>query len=461
MTPRAPDDQPLALPALLRELSGLLEIEEVASLTDGELVDALGVLVDVASRLEARLCQVAAAFDARAIHAADGAKTVAAWLAARTEITRPHASALVHRGRDLRSCPHVDAAYGSGLIGTDKVRLLLKARDRFPTPFATAEQTLVEFVAPLSVAHAAVVLERWLAINQAEADLADTSNRHLHEGDDDGDGDGDDDGPGAADEGTPGEDPPATADGQPDSTCHLSTLGGRVLGDLDLDAIDGAELLGHVDAWIDRQFQVGTYRADDGMVRSQRIAQALLALTARGANPNATRHGEVRPSVTVTVDHRTLRGIALRSVDELPLRSCNLDNGPAVPLTTVERLLCTARIQVAAIRLRTDGTIETVGETDERRHPNRRQRRALERRDRGCRFPGCAAPPSWCDAHHLIPYDDGGPTLLANLTLLCKHHHHTVHEGGWRMRRARDGTLRLARPDGTPVPVPPHGTRLR
>lgn len=456
MTPRAPDDQPLAMPALVGELTGLLQVEEVGSLTDGELADALTVLVDAASRLEARLCQVAAAFDARAIHAADGHKTAAAWLAARTEITRPHASALVHRGRDLRSCPHVEVAYRSGVIGTDKVRLLLKARDRFPAPFATAAQTLVEFVAPLSVAHAAVVLERWLAINQAEADLADADARRddPHAGDGEGEGDADGD---AAEEG-----PPATADGQPGSTCHLSTtLGGRVLGDLDLDAVDGAELLGHVDAWIDRQFQVGTYRADDGMVRSQRIAQALLALTARGANPNATRHGEVRPSVTVTVDHRTLHGIALRSVDELPLRSCNLDNGPAVPLTTVERLLCTARIQVAAIRLRTDGTIETVGETDERRHPNRRQRRALERRDRGCTFPGCAAPPSWCDAHHLIPYDDGGPTLLANLTLLCKHHHHTVHEGGWKMRRARDGTLRLARPDGTPVPVPPHGTRLR
>jgi hypothetical protein len=56
-------------------------------------------------------------------------------------------------------------------------------------------------------------------------------------------------------------------------------------------------------------------------------------------------------------------------------------------------------------------------------------RRALEARDRGCRFPGCGS--RFTDAHHVIPWAAGGDTSLGNCVLLCKYHHRLVHEGGW------------------------------
>ncbi len=59
------------------------------------------------------------------------------------------------------------------------------------------------------------------------------------------------------------------------------------------------------------------------------------------------------------------------------------------------------------------------------------QRRALATRDRGCRFPGCHRPAVHTDAHHLIPWAQGGQSDLTNGLLLCRHHHRTVHEGGW------------------------------
>ena len=59
-------------------------------------------------------------------------------------------------------------------------------------------------------------------------------------------------------------------------------------------------------------------------------------------------------------------------------------------------------------------------------------RRALEIRDRGCRFPGCGL--RFTDAHHLRHWADGGETSLVNCILLCRFHHRLVHEDGWTIR---------------------------
>jgi hypothetical protein len=42
-----------------------------------------------------------------------------------------------------------------------------------------------------------------------------------------------------------------------------------------------------------------------------------------------------------------------------------------------------------------------------------------------------------------------------NLALLCTHHHHLVHEGGWSVARMADGELRFRAPDGREVPAVP------
>jgi hypothetical protein len=67
------------------------------------------------------------------------------------------------------------------------------------------------------------------------------------------------------------------------------------------------------------------------------------------------------------------------------------------------------------------------------------QRHALAVRDRGGVVPDCDRPLSWCDAHHLQHWVDGGPTNLDNLALLCRAHHRAVHEGGWQLTRGPDG----------------------
>jgi hypothetical protein len=50
------------------------------------------------------------------------------------------------------------------------------------------------------------------------------------------------------------------------------------------------------------------------------------------------------------------------------------------------------------------------------------------------------------ERHHLRHWLHGGPTDLGNLVLLCRGHHHAVHEGGWRRHRHPDATLTATPP---------------
>ncbi len=43
------------------------------------------------------------------------------------------------------------------------------------------------------------------------------------------------------------------------------------------------------------------------------------------------------------------------------------------------------------------------------------------------------------DADHVVPWP-AGPTEVANLQLLCRHHHRTKHEAGWTVTMTPDGT---------------------
>ena len=69
-------------------------------------------------------------------------------------------------------------------------------------------------------------------------------------------------------------------------------------------------------------------------------------------------------------------------------------------------------------------------------------RRALRARDKGCRFPGCTNT-RFVDGHHIEHWADGGETSLDNLVMLCRHHHHLVHEGGFICENSADGEIRF------------------
>jgi hypothetical protein len=125
--------------------------------------------------------------------------------------------------------------------------------------------------------------------------------------------------------------------------------------------------------------------------------------------------------------------------------------GGPISSETARRMLCDAEVS----RILTDPTGAILEKGRSIRTATMDQRQALIVRDGGCAFPGCDRGPEWCDAHHIVhwAHPANGPTDLANLILLCSHHHHLVHEGGFQVHQAGD-VHEFARPDGTRLRPP-------
>lgn len=71
-------------------------------------------------------------------------------------------------------------------------------------------------------------------------------------------------------------------------------------------------------------------------------------------------------------------------------------------------------------------------------------KRALNSRDRGCRFQGCPNK----------RYVDVGETKLSNLVTLCHFHHRRVHEGNVKVQVLDNGAIRFTQPNGESLEAP-------
>ena len=132
------------------------------------------------------------------------------------------------------------------------------------------------------------------------------------------------------------------------------------------------------------------------------------------------------------------------------------EHGQILTPTEVRQLACNAGIIPVVLGSR--GEILDVGREQRLATPG--QRAALIVRDRGCTFPGCTAPPSWCQAHHTTPWELGGHTNLRELTLLCGHHHRETHAKG-HIPTVTDTGVTWTRADRTPIGNTPRPGRCR
>ncbi|MDM4138611.1 MULTISPECIES: HNH endonuclease signature motif containing protein [Mycobacterium] len=214
---------------------------------------------------------------------------------------------------------------------------------------------------------------------------------------------------------------------------------------LDAAKFDAA-LASHRDALIAEWKADHADHTSDQAPPMPRLDEAFMRLVEAGWDTEAARrpHGQ-HTTVVVHVDV------------EQPAAALHL--GPL--LTDAERryLTCDATAEVWFER-----SGEPIGAGRATRLISRRLRRALEHRDRACVVPGCGATRG-LHAHHLRHWEDGGPTELANLVLLCPYHHRLHHRGGLEITGPADALVvtddagrslspgSLARPPTTPPPA--------
>lgn len=97
--------------------------------------------------------------------------------------------------------------------------------------------------------------------------------------------------------------------------------------------------------------------------------------------------------------------------------------GWKLPATVREHVLCDGHVQPVWER---EGVPFNVGRS-QRIVPDR-TRRVVERRDRGCRVPGCSHE-RFVEVHHIVHWLEGGSTDTSNLICLCPKHHRMHHQG--------------------------------
>ena len=120
-----------------------------------------------------------------------------------------------------------------------------------------------------------------------------------------------------------------------------------------------------------------------------------------------------------------------------------IEGGPQISVATIARLSCDCYLQITEHGA--DGEVIGIGRKS--RNVPRWLRRQLMHRDKGCRFPGCDRK-RWLHAHHIVPWEFGGPTSLENLVMLCTAHHRFVHELKWELKGRPDEELEFLKPDG-------------
>jgi hypothetical protein len=175
---------------------------------------------------------------------------------------------------------------------------------------------------------------------------------------------------------------------------------------------------------------------------SLRRADALVRM-AQGYLSEATSNSADRFMVHVHTDMETLKQDGVGGQAEL-------EEGGNISAETARRVACDAGL-VHWLE-NSDGEPLSIGRKSRTIPPA--IRRALQRRDGGCRFPGCNCS-RFVDAHHIQHWADGGETAMENLVLLCRHHHRLVHEGGFGICTSTQGVIEFSNPTGEIIPTGP------
>ena len=389
-----------------------------------ELEDRLCTLAGQIAAATAEFLRLLADFEAREGWSGPGIISCAHWLSWRCGMSHGTAREHVRVARALRSLPATADTFAAGRLSFSKVRAIT----RVATP--DTEHELVD----LGLSSTAGQLERIVrALPAAVPDLVPTA--------------------------APRAEPRPPRLGW--EWCEDGTL--RVSGRLSPE--DGAALLAMLRATAET-------RTADGAAQPTSVQPETATADPAVSASVSTREGEAGsfsspvvgdacnvalerlrteqdPSkapaeVVVHVDADLLTG--LRAEAHRGTGSCQVDGGPALTLSVVERLACDG-----GVRLTTHGSDgRTLDMGRRRRRPTPKQFRALRRRDGGCAMPGCSRT-RFLHAHHVRFWSRGGHTTMDNLVLLCGEHHRALHDGAFSIVALGRQRFRFVSASGTTI----------
>jgi hypothetical protein len=164
--------------------------------------------------------------------------------------------------------------------------------------------------------------------------------------------------------------------------------------------------------------------------KGQSLADALVAVAERSLVASEAKEGARYQVIVHTgpgFDEGTVEG--------------RLGDRVALPAGSIQRVMCDA----ATVEVAHDKTGAVIDVGRKTRRISTKLRLAINQRDGGCVYPGCAN--KIVEAHHIRAWSDGGETNLANLRSLCAFHHHAIHDG--KALLGADGIFR--HPDGRQI----------
>jgi hypothetical protein len=408
------------LPAsqVLAEVDALLD--RVAPRDSGmDAGDRLG-LVRLARRVRSRVDALAALVTAEAeqSHAAEGAAGtgLGSWIGMGETISRREAAGAVRQARSLGSHPVVGEAAVAGRLGSGQVRAITGVLDGLAPQLsgeqvAQAEELLVGWARELDADQLSRSVGKVLAA-VAPVTAAETMEARLQR---------------------------EAEAAHRQRSLRFYMEGASVRFDGSLPRLAAEAWIAQLDVMAEQTRRTLLERRDrlaEMPTADQRRADALIALIQAGGKGKESWGGRV----LVQLDYaHLLAGAAGAGL---------VGDGQQLPAGELRRICCDA--DLIPVVLGTNSEVLDVGRSARLVTPAIRT--ALMVRDQGCVFPGCDAPASRCEAHHIVPWWAGGRTALSNLALLCHSHHPLVEPAHGPLRD--QWQLRIA-PSGLPEFTPP------
>jgi hypothetical protein len=372
----------------IREGLCALSIEDRSTWSSTVRADRLVALRQIQERIDAQVLR--AVVDCDAVDAwRDDCLGPVSWLASKTGLVRGAAARVVRTARFLARHAHTAKALDVGDVTVPHVELLAAAAHRRTDLYEIDEAVLLDAASTVEVQDFPQATRKWVQLADDELARRDANFAFERRG----------------------------------ITFSPTTGGSAISGFVDPEA--SATVTSVLD---DLQPPEG---AADTRSQAQRRADALelQCQRARGGDlPDSRPIAGAELVVSEAV-------LARRPLIELATLQCEIGGFGPVSRITAERLVCDCAI--GRLVMSADGEVLDLGRRA--RTISRALRRAIVLRDQHCQFPGCRAPASWCDVHHLVHWLLGGETNLENCAMLCRRHHVAVHEGGWKLVRGPNG----------------------